>query len=172
LTPVADILEVILKSLTDRIALAVLFIALIFIGFAKLLPADSSLGQWSQAHLIMWYVTAIAALCYLPTRHIIEAADGYVADRKNQSRLGKRLKQLESLGSDDRFLLYNPIKAQQMAFRVNINAVHIAKSLEKRGIIFETDAENPWDGKSFTFDKDSFDYLIEHPNLVGITKGS
>lgn len=157
-----ELIEVILKNLTDRIALAALFIALILIGFAKLAPS-TVLGQWITVHIIVFYLIALGAICFLPTRHIIEAVDGGIAGRRKQRNLRKHL---DSLGSDDQFLLHNHIVARKMAFKVGSANYHIAKSLEKRGIVYETAFQD------FTIDKDVFSYLVEHPELVGAKKAS
>lgn len=82
---VADLLEVVLKSLTDRLALASLFLALLFLLFAKLIP-DTALGGWANRHLVWVYGIGLFSLCYLPTRHILEAIEGWHTNRKQCAR--------------------------------------------------------------------------------------
>jgi Super-infection exclusion protein B len=153
-----EFLEVLLKNLTDRIALAVLFIALILIGLAKATP-DSGVGQWSIAHYASLWIAVIGTVCYLPTRFIIEATDRGLENRSKHKRLRKHL---ETLGSDEQSLLYNPIAQKNMSFKTGIAHLPAAKSLERRGIVHQTD------DFAFAIDKDAFDYLVAHPGRVGL----
>ena len=80
-------------------------------------------------------------------------------------------KKLESLGEDDKELLYNPILNRRMAVQIGVMHYHVAKSLEKRGILTELH-QNGLHAGSFAIGSAAFDYLIHHPELVGIKKGS
>jgi hypothetical protein len=130
-TPVADLFEVLLKTLTDRIALAGFFLALLFWTFAKFLP-HSSAGQWANTHLVVIYGVGLFCICYLPTRHIIEAVDGKIVLSRKRKNLHKHL---ETLGTDDKDLLLTPVKAREMSFRVGIAKYHVAKPREARSHI-------------------------------------
>lgn len=94
------------------------------------------------------------------------------AIKKQAGETEDRLKKiLESLGEDDKHLLYNPIKSRQMAFNTGALHYHIAKSLEKRGILSELPPSGGR-GSGFAIDHAVFDYLTKHPELVGIKKDS
>jgi len=90
MSPVAEIIEAVLKSLTDRFALAGLFLAILFLLFAELLP-NTAIGGWSSSHLVLVYGVGLFSLCYLPTRHIIEGVDGYLSSRKANKTKHSRL---------------------------------------------------------------------------------
>jgi hypothetical protein len=94
------------------------------------------------------------------------------AIKKQTSAAEDRLKRmLESLGEDDKHVLYNPIKSRQMALTIGFLHYHIAKSLEKRGILYELPASGGA-GSGFAIDHEAFAYLTKHPELVGIKTDS
>lgn len=142
--------------------MAGLFSAALFLMFAKMFP-NSSLGQWANAHLVLVYGVGLFCICFLPTRHIIAATDRHILSRSMHKNLRK---QLGSLGSDDKLVLQYPITNRQMAFRVGHLHHHIAKSLEKRGIVHEVEVQG------FMIDRNAFDCLVEHPELIGVKKAS
>lgn len=83
----ATAIEVVLKHLTDRIALAVLAMSLILCG-SMAIPGDA--GNWARAHR-MWIAFGILGpICYLPTRFILGKFPEWGTTRKRESRL-KRL---------------------------------------------------------------------------------
>jgi hypothetical protein len=159
---VPDIIEVVLKALTDRIALAAAGVCIISLAIAYIFP-NVAMGQWAKDHIVWICLALLFSLCYLPTRHIIEASDRYIVSRGKERKIKM---QLESLGTDDKFLLYNPIKIRNTTFKTGSLHYHIAKSLEKRGIVSEV-ADS-----SFAIEAAAFSYLVAHPELVGINKGS
>ena len=164
-SPLADLFEALLKNLTDRLALgAVLVCSILLIPMFFL--ETTTVGVWAKDHAVGIYLVLLGSLCYLPTRHLIEWIDSSIAFRKHTKSIRKKM---ESLGGDDCSLLYNPINARQLAFQTGGLHYHIAKSLEKRGIVFAV-SDNGHAG-SFTIDQEAFNYLIEHPELVGIKKG-
>lgn len=152
-------LEVFIKTLSDRLAITVFLLSAVLLIVARLLPASSPLGIWVNAHIVLVYLFGLGSLLYLPSRHILRSIDGHLTNRTGRKNL---LRELNSLGNDDKAILYNLIAQRRIAFQTGMRDYHIAKSLEKRGVVFETTNFN------FSIDRTAFDYLVAHPELLGI----
>ena len=159
MTPVADLLEVVLKSLTDRLALAGLFLAVLFILIAKAFPA-SAVGNWTNEHLVWAYGIGLFSLCYLPTRAILEKTAAWSISRKQQKRL-------HSLVPDEKRLL-------SVYIDNNLRTHHVystdgtARGLAHDGILYIPDVE-PYHGHTHYNIQDWVRlYLIKHPDLLTI----
>jgi hypothetical protein len=114
---------------------------------------------------LMLLFTAIDVLLIVPVQA------NSAARRTTEAVEMELRKQLESLGEDDKELLYNPILSHRMAVQIGVMHYHVAKSLEKRGILTELQ-QNGLHAGSFAIGPAAFDYLTHHPELVGIKKGS
>ena len=84
-TPLADLLEVLLKSLTDRLALAALF-GCLFLRISMFFP-DTGIGKWSNDHGLWIFFGILFPICYLPTRHIFDWIEKWQLNRKRNARL-------------------------------------------------------------------------------------
>ncbi len=59
-----DVIEVILKHLTDRLALAALFLSLILLGA---MLVSNPVGNWARSNPMYIAFGILGPLCYLPT---------------------------------------------------------------------------------------------------------
>jgi Super-infection exclusion protein B len=83
----AEIVEVVLKNLTDRIVMAVFFLSIVcFI----LMLFPFSVGDFLRAHWQWPFFGGLGALCYLPTRSVFD----WNERREETNRQGERLRHL------------------------------------------------------------------------------
>jgi hypothetical protein len=64
-----EAIEIFLKHLTDRVALAFLFLSLILL-VSMAIPGSA--GSWARSHAVWIVFGILGPLCYLPTRFIFE----------------------------------------------------------------------------------------------------
>jgi hypothetical protein len=89
LTLTTDIIEVFLKHLTDRIALAIFLLSLISLG---LMWDNGQVGIWMRGHWTWALLGGLGSLCYLPTRMIQEKTAAWGSERKRHQRLHRLTK--------------------------------------------------------------------------------
>jgi hypothetical protein len=64
-----DAIEVILKHLTDRLALAALLLSLILLAA---MLVQNPVGTWARSNQVYIAFGILGPLCYLPTRWLLE----------------------------------------------------------------------------------------------------
>ena len=83
---IPEFIEALVKSLTDRVVMAVAGVSVLLIGISKLFPT-SSVGQLGNAHVGWVYLIFLFCVLYLPTRYVLQGMDDWDATRKKHSRL-------------------------------------------------------------------------------------
>jgi hypothetical protein len=127
--PLLEFLEVVLKNLTDRLALAVLG-GCLFLRGSMFFP-DTGIGKWSDDHWIWIFFGILFPICYLPTRRVFEWEERWRANRK-------RNKRLHNLTSDEQSILAPYIKSNMRTDRI-IYSDAVAKGLADDGILYIPD---------------------------------
>jgi predicted CXXCH cytochrome family protein len=121
-----DAIEVILKHLTDRLALAALFLPLILL-VATLVP--NPVGNWARSNPMYIAFGILGPLCYLPTRWLLEKFS-------ESQEAGKRHKRLDNLTPREQQILGPYIRGD---YRTR-NLPHtdaVAKGLADDGVLHQ-----------------------------------
>jgi hypothetical protein len=84
LTPITEVVEALLKNLSDRIALAILLLSAVCL-ILMLIPGR--VGVWMVDHWVWILLGLLGSLCYLPTRIVLEKASEWASERKRRERL-------------------------------------------------------------------------------------
>lgn len=121
-----DLIEAVLKHLTDRIALAALFAS--SISFALML-VPGQLGVWMTAHWVWPFLGLLFSLCYLPTRVILDGVSELAAHRK-------RCKRLKNLTRREKEILAPYIRNDFRTRRI-LHTDPVAKGLERDGVLYQ-----------------------------------
>jgi hypothetical protein len=173
---IKPLIEVIESKASVKVFGAIFLISLTALCIPRSWKDSIGMSAWVNG-LWPWLVVTCAfcglMLLFTGVDHFIIVPKSVSRAEKTESNAAEnRLKKiLESLGEDDKNLLYNPIKGCQMAINIGCLHYHTAKSLEKRGILSEL-PQGGGRGNSFAIDHATFNYLTRHPELVGIKKDS
>ena len=150
-----DAIEVFIKYLTDRIALAILFASIISLPL-MLIPGP--LGTWMIAHWTWPFFGLLLSLCYLPTRAILDGVSERAARNKRHERL-KRLTKKE------RELLEPYIRNDFRSRRIWYTDP-VAKGLADDGVLSIPDViDDNSGGRAYNIQDWARSYLKDHPEM-------
>lgn len=96
---------------------------------------------------------------------IVHYAYTLVAPFQQESRIRSLI---ASIGDDGRSVLHNPINTRQMTFSVTPHEYVAARGLQEWGIVRMTRDQGYYG--DFCIEQGVFDYLIDHPETIGIVK--
>jgi Super-infection exclusion protein B len=154
------IVEALLKSLTDRIAMAVAGVSILLIVLAKSFPTSPA-GVWGNAHVTWVWLILTFCVLYLPTRHILQGVDDWDAKRKKQARL-------EDLTKDERKSLGQYIAGNCRTVWFDHQDA-VAKGLAEEGILYCPDVPRRHTGQvAYNMHEWVRQYLKKRPKLFGI----
>lgn len=159
-TPLADLLEVLLKSLTDRLALAALF-GCLFLRISMFFP-DTGIGKWSNDHGLWIFFGILFPICYLPTRHIFDWIEKWQLNRKRNARLHNLTKREKEILA--------PYIAENNDFRVRrfVFSDPVAKVLADDGVLCVPNMERDTYGKiAYSIQDWARTYLKKNSALLG-----
>jgi hypothetical protein len=163
LTPIAEIAEVLLKSLTDRLAVAAILVCsgLILLWFA--LP-NSAVGKWSEEHIVLIFIVGFFAFCYLPTRLIVERMQSWETDHEVQRKYEKRLKRLTKREKE----ILAPYIVGDFRTRRFPDRDPVAKGLADAGILYCPQVtEDVYGNAAYNIQDRVLEYLKANPHIVG-----
>jgi hypothetical protein len=126
---IKELVESLLKNLTDRIALGVLLLSVIFLLIMNLF--SSSFAIWLASYSNWVYAALLGSLCYLPTRFILEGTNEFVDHRK-------KVKRLADLTNDEKRILAGFMDNNTKSRRIN-REDGVAKGLAEEGILYIPD---------------------------------
>ncbi len=156
----SEFIEALVKSLTDRVVMAVAGVSVLLIGIAKLFPT-SSVGQLGNAHIGWVYLILFFCVLYLPTRHVLQGIDDWDAKRKKHSRL-------QDLAKDERKVLSQYIAENcRIAWFDQQDAT--AKGLAEEGVLYCPDVPRKHNGYiAYNMHEWVRHYLKKRPTLLEI----
>jgi hypothetical protein len=161
MTPLLDLIEALLKNLSDRIALAIFFAS----GLALLLM----LFPWQVATLIRshweWpFLGLLLSLCYLPTRYVFAKVSEFSSNRTRNERLHHLTRQEKKILAP---YIDNDFRSRRMPFMDPV-----AKGLADDGVLYTPDvARDVNGGVAYNIHDWARLYLKKNPNLVGRSEG-
>ena len=151
-----DALEVILKHLTDRLALAAMFLSLILL-VAMLFP--NPVGNWARSNPMYVAFGILGPLCYLPTRLLLEKFSDWQATRL-------RHKRLENLTPREQQIL-GPYIRNDYRTRNLPHTDAVAKGLADDGVLYRPDVpRTPSGEEAYNIQDWARTYLKAHPKLL------
>jgi hypothetical protein len=151
-----DAIETILKHLTDRIALAVLFLCVI--SLAVMLTAGE-VGDWMRAHWLWIFFGLPGSLCYLPTRFVLDKVAETLTENKRHERL-------DDLTRREKEFLAPYIQNDYRARRV-LHTDPVAKGLRDDGVLSAPDvALDQSKMKAYNIQNWARSYLKKHPDIL------
>jgi hypothetical protein len=152
-----DAIEVILKHLTDRVALAALLLSLILLG-AMLVP--NPVGIWARSNPMYIAFGILGPVCYLPTRWLLEKF-------AESQESGKRHKRLRNLTPREQQILGPYIRGD---YRTR-NLPHtdaVAKGLADDGVLYRPEVPRTPNGEeAYNIQDWARNYLKTHPDSLG-----
>jgi hypothetical protein len=152
----AEFIEVLLKQLSDRFALAILFASLFCFAF-MLGPWQSSL--WMRDRWMWPFFGGVFAICYLPTRFILDRASEFYSNRK-------RLSFFRFLTAQEREFLSGYVRYATRIQDSSRNTIVVARSLATAGIIVETKSSDQFSYPYFEITLWAYAHLMSHTDLV------
>jgi hypothetical protein len=152
-----EAIEVFLKHLSDRIALALLILSLILV-VSMAIPGPA--GNWARGHITWVAFGILGSACYLPTRYLLEQLEDWRAWRKRKHRL-------ENLTKREQEILLPYIVNDFRSRRIN-RFDPVAQGLADDGVLYAPDVAVAADaGKAYNIQDWARVYLKEHIDLVG-----
>jgi Super-infection exclusion protein B len=152
-----DAIEVILKHLTDRVALAVLLLSLILLA-AMLVP--NPVGNWARSNPMYIAFGILGPLCYLPTRWLLEKFS-------ESQEAGKRHKRLHNLTPREQQILGPYIRGDYRT-RSLPHTDAVAKGLADDGVLYRPDVpRSPNGDEAYNIQDWARNHLKAHPDLLG-----
>lgn len=152
-----DAIEVILKHLTDRLALAALFLSLILLA-AMLVP--NPVGNWARSSPMYITFGILGPLCYLPTRWLLEKFSESQEARRRHRRL-------HNLTPREQQILGPYIRSNYRARRL-LHTDPVAKGLADDGVLYCPDVPRTQNGEAaYNIQDWARNYLKTHPDLLG-----
>jgi hypothetical protein len=152
-----DVIEVILKHLTDRLALAALFLSLILLG-AMLVP--NPVGNWARSNPMYIAFGILGPLCYLPTRLLLEKFS-------ESQEASKRNKRLHNLTPREQQIL-GPYIRSDYRTRSLPHTDPVAKGLADDGVLYRPDVPRTPNGEeAYNIQDWARNYLKTHPDMLG-----
>jgi len=131
-----DAIEVILKYLTDRLALAALFLSLLLWAST---PFSNPVGNWARSNPMYIAFGILGPLCYLPTRWLLEKFSEWQAARTRHRRL-------EHLTPREQDILGPYIRGDYRTRRFS-HTDPVAKGLADDGVLYCPNVPRTNDGK-------------------------
>lgn len=177
MTPTTELLEVLLKNLSDRIALAILLVSIICF---LLMLGPGSVGIWMRAHWMWPFFGALGSVCYLPTKHILQFVEDKETQRKAKKEQGERWRkqleqvehQLKRLTPSEKSVLKFYVQNMKKVQYVSWSNIAVPRSLAAAGILVETSTKDGSGAIVFEIGVLAFEYLCAHPDLVGLSQNS
>jgi hypothetical protein len=163
LNPLA-IIELIVKNLTDRIALGVLFLSVILLGVAYWLPGLlGPTAPWLHNHPIVFVLGILVPIVYLPTGPIVTR----VHDRISQSEAdNRRNHRLQNLTRGEKVLLEPYIREDYRSRRI-LHTDPLAKGLAEDGVLYIPDVVRDNLGHiAYNIQDWARLYLKKHPEIL------
>jgi len=152
-----DALEVILKHLTDRVALAALFLSVILL-IAMAFP--NPVGNWAKSNPMYVAFGILGPLCYLPTRLVLEKFS-------ESQEAGKRHKRLQNLTPREQQILGPYIRGDYRT-RGLPHTDAVAKGLADDGVLYHPDVPRTPNGEdAYNIQDWARTYLKAHSELLG-----
>lgn len=161
-----DFIEVVLKHLTDRIALAALFVCTI----AKVVSVFWT-NVWLQQHSMWIWIGILFPLCYLPTRPIVDKYNEWEAAgkaaRKHNGEIKAREDRLKRLSKQEKRLLSPFLTNDSSSNDIMRYDRPVALGLEREGIVYVSGEEHPAiQSTPYNIDPWTFEYLAKNPDLL------
>jgi hypothetical protein len=152
-----DAIEVILKHLTDRIALAALFLSSVLL---IAMSFSNPVGNWAKSNPMYITFGILGPLCYLPTRLLLEKFSDWQAARL-------RHKRLENLTPREQQILGPYIRGDYRT-RGLPHTDAVAKGLADDGVLYHPDVPRTPNGEdAYNIQDWARNYFKKHPHLLG-----
>jgi hypothetical protein len=161
-----DFIEVVLKHLTDRIALAALFVCIILKAVSMFWA-----NIWLQQHSMWIGIGILFPLCYLPTRPIIDKYNEWEAAgkaaRKRDGDIKAREERLKRLSKQEKRLLSSFLTNDSSSNDVSFHDWPVALGLERDGVVYVSGDEHPSiRSKPYNIDSQTFERLKKNPDFL------
>jgi hypothetical protein len=170
LDPLA-IVELIVKNLTDRIALGVLFLSIILLGICYWFPGLlGGAAPWLQDHPLLFVFGILGPICYIPTGPIVSRFQELQANdkvqRDEQKKSNEQQQVLYHLTSGEKAMLSKWIAEDYRSRRI-LATDPIAQGLEDVGVLHAPNvALDSLKQKAYNIKDWAKEYLKEHPELL------
>jgi len=119
------VVEIALKYLTDRLALAVLMASAICL---LLILAPGELGIWMKMHAIWFFMSRLFCLCYLPSKYVLDKVSEIASNNKRHERLIHLTRREKEILS--------PYVQNDFRTRGILNTDPVAKGLVHDGVLY------------------------------------
>ena len=150
-----EAIEVFLKHLTDRVALAFVFLSVVLLASMAI---PGAIGGWAKDRAT-WLALGIFGLCYLPTRFVLEKVSEWQAARKRESRL-------QNLTGREKAILA-PYLHNDFRTRRLLHTDPVARGLADDGVLYRPDVPRDEKGyEAYNIQDWARKYLKERMDLV------
>jgi hypothetical protein len=152
-----EAIEIFLKHLTDRVALALLFLCAVLLA-SMAIPGAS--GDWARTHTTWVAFGILGPLCYLPTRFVFEKIADWQADSKRKDRL-------HNLTGREKTILA-PYVHNDFRTRRIPHSDAVARGLADDGVLYRPDVPRDQAGcEAYNIQEWARKYLKDNNHLVG-----
>jgi Super-infection exclusion protein B len=165
------IIELIVKNLTDRIALGVLFLSIILLCIYLWFPG--LLGgafPWLHDHPLLFVFGILGPICYIPTGPIISRFQEWQANdkikRDEQKKINEQRQILYHLTFGEKAMLSKWIVGDYRSRRIPVTDP-IAQGLEDVGVLYAPNVPvDSYKQKAYGIQDWVKEFLKQHPELL------
>jgi hypothetical protein len=151
-----DAIEVILKHLTDRLALALLFLSALLLAAMAI---QGEVGDWSRGHKTWIAFALLGSVCYLPTRLVLERASEWQTSQKRKKRLHNLTPREKQLLAP---YVHNDFRTRRIP-----HTDPVAKGLADDGVLYRPDVPRDDSGhEAYNIQDWARMYFKKHKDLV------